>query len=232
MTTIWLIRHGQASFGADDYDQLSPLGIEQARVVGEALSRRIAQDAQIVAFAGNLRRHAQTAAGCLRVLQREHAPHVHAGLNEFDHEDVIARHEPRFAGPGALRRELAREADPMAAFQRMFEQAIARWTGGEHDHDYNESWPAFGTRCRAALDEVAARTPRGAVALVFTSGGTISVLLQHLLGLDTATMLRLNWRMANAGLTKLQAGARGPRVVSINEHGHLEGGDRHLLSFR
>ncbi|NDC60964.1 MAG: histidine phosphatase family protein, partial [Betaproteobacteria bacterium] len=25
MGTLYLVRHGQASFGADDYDQLSPL---------------------------------------------------------------------------------------------------------------------------------------------------------------------------------------------------------------
>ena len=232
MSTIYLIRHGQASFGAEDYDNLSPIGVEQARVLGGAMSRRLPEEAEIVAFAGNLRRHAQTAAGCLGVLRREHAPHVHAGLNEFDHEEVIARHDARFAAKGALLRELAREADPMAAFQRMFEQAIARWTGGEFDHDYAESWPGFRDRCWAALEHVIAATPRGDTALVFTSGGTITVLLQRLLGLETAAVLRLNWRMANASVTKLEAGARGPRVVSINEHAHLEAAGRDLLTFR
>jgi broad specificity phosphatase PhoE len=232
MTTIYLIRHGQASFGAEDYDRLSPVGEQQARVLGEALSRRIAPQAEILAFAGDLRRHAQTAKGCLDVLQREHAAHVHAGLNEFDHEDVIARHDARFAGRGALQRELAGEADPVAAFQRMFEQAIARWIGGAFDADYAESWPRFCARCWEALEHVVDRTPRGATALVFTSGGTITVLLQRLLGLDTAAVLRLNWRMANAGLTKLEVGKHGPRVVSINEHAHLEGGEGRLLTFR
>ena len=61
MTTIFLIRHGQASFGADDYDNLSPIGEAQSRVLGEALSRRIPAEADIHAYAGNLRRHAQTA---------------------------------------------------------------------------------------------------------------------------------------------------------------------------
>ena len=58
------------------------------------------------------------------------------------------------------------------------------------------------------------------------------MLLQRLLNLDTETVLRLNWRMANASITKLEAGARGARVVSVNEHAHLEGGDGHLLTFR
>ena len=232
MTTIYLIRHGQASFGTDDYDRLSPTGITQARVLGEALSARLAPEAEIVAFAGNMRRHAQTAEGCLAALRREHAPHVHAGLNEFDHEDVIACHDTRYVDRSVLTRELKEHPDPMNAFQKMFEQAMARWLGGGNDAEYAESWPAFRERCSAALDEVIARTPRGATALVFTSGGTISVLLQRLLGVDLETMLRLNWRMANASLTKLTVGAGGPRVLSVNEHAHLEAGGGALLTFR
>lgn len=232
MTTIYLIRHGQASFGAEDYDQLSPVGIEQARVLGDALSARIAEDAEIVAFAGNMRRHAQTAEGCLAALRPAHGPHVHAGLNEFDHEDVLACHEPRYRDRSVLPREMKQQADPMSTFQHMFEKAMARWLGGTHDHEYAESWPAFRERCSAALDEVVERTPRGATALVFTSGGTISVLLQRLLGVDLQTMLRLNWRMANASATKLAVGAGGPRVLSINEHAHLEAGGGRLLTFR
>ena len=34
MGTLYLVRHGQASFGADDYDQLSPLGHQQALRLG------------------------------------------------------------------------------------------------------------------------------------------------------------------------------------------------------
>ncbi|MCH1491392.1 MAG: histidine phosphatase family protein, partial [Luminiphilus sp.] len=32
MASIYLIRHGQASFGSDNYDQLSPVGQRQADV--------------------------------------------------------------------------------------------------------------------------------------------------------------------------------------------------------
>lgn len=232
MTTIYLIRHGQASFGADDYDQLSHTGIQQARVLGEALSGRLAPDAQVVAFAGSMRRHTQTAEGCLAALRPAHGAQVHAGLDEFDHEDVIACHEPKYRDRSVLPREMKEQADPMAAFQHMFEVAMARWLQGSHDNDYIESWPAFRARCSAAFDEVVQRTPRGATALVFTSGGTIGVLLQRLMGLDIEAMLRLNWRMANASLTKLTVAAGGPRVLSVNEHAHLEVGGGRLLTFR
>ncbi len=37
MGQIYLVRHGQASFGSADYDQLSTLGAEQAQMLGGSL---------------------------------------------------------------------------------------------------------------------------------------------------------------------------------------------------
>lgn len=37
MALITFVRHGQASWGADNYDQLSIKGAEQARVLGKVL---------------------------------------------------------------------------------------------------------------------------------------------------------------------------------------------------
>ena len=66
MGEIYLVRHGQASFGAADYDQLSDLGFEQARRLGLWL----AETGQRfnLAVTGALRRHHQTAASCLTAL--------------------------------------------------------------------------------------------------------------------------------------------------------------------
>ena len=63
MSSILLVRHGQASFGAADYDDLSPTGHEQSRVLGAALAAR-GVGADLV-VAGEMRRHAQTAASLL-----------------------------------------------------------------------------------------------------------------------------------------------------------------------
>jgi broad specificity phosphatase PhoE len=229
---IYLIRHAQASFGADDYDALSPLGLEQARVLGEALATRLHGAGDLQVWCGAMKRHRQTAEGCLAALAREHALEVHAGFNEFDHEQVIAVFEPRYATRGTMQAELRSAADPARAFQAMFLQAMARWTGGAHDADYVESWPAFRARCVAALQQVAAALPREATALVFTSGGTLAALCQELLGLDIEAALRLNWRFANAGITKLATGRDGPRLLTLNEHGHFEGANAPLLTFR
>ena len=40
MGTLYLVRHGQASFGADDYDQLSELGHKQSVRLGEYFAHK------------------------------------------------------------------------------------------------------------------------------------------------------------------------------------------------
>ena len=40
MAELVLIRHGQASFGADDYDKLSDMGWRQSRWLGEYFAER------------------------------------------------------------------------------------------------------------------------------------------------------------------------------------------------
>ena len=61
MGTLYLVRHGQASFGAADYDQLSELGQRQSVRLGEYLANKgVTLDAVLT---GTLRRHQQTYAG-------------------------------------------------------------------------------------------------------------------------------------------------------------------------
>jgi broad specificity phosphatase PhoE len=232
MTTIYLIRHGQASFGADDYDALSPLGFEQARVLGEVLAARVSRTAALHSFVGSMRRHRETAQTCLAAMALPDIPIVDPGFNEFDHEAVIDAHEPRWRDRALMRSELTLATDPRQAFQRVFEPALARWTGGANDADYHEPWPAFRARCETALANVIQRLERGDNALVFTSGGTITALCLGLMNLSIADAFRLNWRFANAGITKLTVGRAGPAVASLNEHGHFEGERAGLLTFR
>jgi len=40
MAELYLVRHGQASFGADNYDQLSLLGKQQGQLLGEYFAER------------------------------------------------------------------------------------------------------------------------------------------------------------------------------------------------
>jgi broad specificity phosphatase PhoE len=90
----------------------------------------------------------------------------------------------------------------------------------------------FKLRCVSALEDLVKQTPPKGTSLVFTSGGTISVICAHLLGLNDAQAFTINWTLANAGITKIQAGRDGLHLISVNEHGHMEGAQPSLLTYR
>ncbi|MCP3101180.1 histidine phosphatase family protein [Myxococcus sp. K15C18031901] len=230
MGALYFIRHGQASFGAEDYDQLSERGFVQARVLGESLRARLPKVDAVVT--GTMRRHQQTAESCLAGLGLDLPPRRMAGFNEFDHNELVVKHMPRYASHAALVQDLAATPDPRRTFQELFTAAVARWVGGEHDADYVEPWPTFQARCVGALDALLRELGTSKTALVFTSGGTITALCQHLMHIPSEYAFRLNWTLANCGITKVIYSERGRYLSSLNEHGHFEGAHRDLITYR
>ncbi len=220
MGAIYLVRHGQASFGADDYDVLSDRGTTQARLVGAELLRR--RVAVTEARSGTLSRQRSTGELALA----EAAPG--AGLkedvrwNEYDHTDITAHH-----GGGAAQDR----ADPRA-FQAALDTALREWVDAGEDSTCAETWPAFRARVRAALDDLVAVVGKGEQAVVFSSGGVIATLCGALLGDPATGLLTLNRVAANGGISKLVTGRSGTTLLSFNEHAHFDGDTAHLLTYR
>ena len=221
-----MVRHGQASFGAADYDQLSATGVEQSRLLGAWFAGSGLRFGAVVT--GSLKRHRQTAEACLGALPGAPAEwRTDPGFDEYDHEEVIVRLRPDFADPAAARAVLEREANPRRAFQQIFSQAMARWMGGAHDAEYRESWPAFRARCLGALRRVTDGADAAQSAVVFTSGGPITAICQELLGVPDGKAAELNFSLVNSAVTKLlfQSGRNGSGRVSLsylNNFAHLE----------
>ena len=214
MSRILLVRHGQASFGAADYDQLSPTGAEQSRVLGAALAARdLNPDVLVV---GEMVRHEQTAAGVLTGSGWSTDVTVDAGWNEFDHLQVLAVHSQPSTAEGE---------SEQAGFQRWFEEATARWTSGVDDDAYDESFAAFSARVEAALTRLVDSLPAGGTAVVLTSGGPVAWAAASLLADTTAARtdlwLRLNPVSVNTGVSTIVCGSRGTTLVSFNAHDHL-----------
>ncbi|HEY6008818.1 MAG TPA: histidine phosphatase family protein [Geobacteraceae bacterium] len=233
MGVIYLVRHGQASFGAADYDQLSPLGEEQTRRLGDWIS---ACGLSISAIAtGTQKRHRQSAVACGAACPAP-APErwrADAGFNEFDHVEVLVRHRPEFAAPRALSEFLGRADDPRRAFQQVFSQAVARWVSGEHDAEYAESFAAFRERVMAALRRTVETAVKGEGIWVFTSGGAITAIVQGLLAIPDARIFDLNWTLVNTGVTKLLHGRGRVSLSYVNGHAHLERLQRpELITYR
>lgn len=235
MGKIYLVRHGQASFGTSNYDRLSDLGKEQGRLLGKWLAETGQRFDTVVT--GDMQRHRETAQACLALLP-DTAPPPQAwltdpGFNEYDHEEVLQRHRPDFVDPIAVKQFLAEGDDAKQVFQRLFEDAMSRWMSGRHDDEYREPWPVFRERVLSALHRLLAAAGQSQNIIVFTSGGTIATLCQHLLNLQDRQMAELNWTLVNAAVTKLLYRPGRVTLSYMNSYAHLEMlGEKHSITYR
>ena len=210
MGQIIVVRHGQASWGAADYDVLSTRGEEQAETLGRALAH-LAPD---LVVHGSMLRQRRTAEIAVAAAGWDTTAQLDERWNEMDHLAVLAAQPKDFDG----------EPD-RAQFQAWFEAATGRWTSGTYDDEYAESFPVFRERVAAGLADLAG----AGTAVVVTSGGPISAVVTDLLHGDLATYGRLAPVVINASLTTVASGRRGLTLVSFNEHRHLPAD---LLTYR
>ena len=233
MARLLLIRHGQASFGADDYDALSAAGHEQAKVLGRSFADRGIRPGLVVR--GSMRRHEETVAGLGFSENGAALPVVvDPDWDEFDFQHVVEIHRPLYRDRAAMMAELGATADPARAFQEIFEAATARWASGDNDGEYAESFTAFRDRVARALATATARLREHRDIVVVSSGGPIAMAATLLIAGDpapAAVWAALNRVTVNTGVTKLIAGRRGPSLSTYNEHQHLEA-DPRLLTYR
>lgn len=230
MASIYLVRHGQAGFGKLNYDQLSDTGHQQAELVGKALALR-GVEAHLVVH-GAMQRHRETLQGAQKHWQA-YGPIIEMpGFNEFDSDDVIACAFPQFKNKAVLGAWILAQPNKRKAFQELFAKAVERWTSGQHDNEYLESWSAFTARVREALLDLM-RTTEGRNAVVFTSGGPITAIAQQCLGLSDEKAFDMNWTLLNGGITQLLYNSSGKvSLASFNEQQHLAQAGQHFLTYR
>jgi len=233
MTTVYLIRHGQASFGKDNYDELSELGQIQATRLGQVLSQRlVAFDAVAL---GSMWRHEQTATHCLAEFGTSFSDagaQVDTGWNEYDHQEILRVYRPEFRNATQMMTFVRQQENPKAFFEREFNAAMNRWIMGEHDSDYSESWGDFNRRVHLAMDKVLSHNQQAKSIAVFTSGGPISLISQALLGVTAEQIMRMNWTLMNCGVTKVVTTGSRKFIASLNEHTHFEGpNNKHLITY-
>ena len=152
MATIYLIRHGQASFGKADYDQLSEKGSEQSLLLGKFWQSMSAPDK---IYSGDLLRHGQTLEHFLLGYQGEPSSvTLHSGFNEFNHVDILNCYDPQWKSFAHMASSIGKQPNANKVFQKEFACALDRWVSGKHDNDYKESWSQFKKRCVSALQDV------------------------------------------------------------------------------
>jgi len=235
MGQIVLVRHGQAAFGTDDYDRLTDLGKQQSQLLGEWFAQRGRKID--CAVTGNMRRHRQTAESCLLAMPQALRPKgdwtADAGFDEYDADEVVVRHRPEFGDPGVLHKHLDACEHPRREFQAIFTAAMERWMGGRFDSDYRESWSAFSARCVASLTKLTNEAGPSRTTVVFTSGGPIAAICQHVLGLTCQRAFAVNTALVNSATTAL---LYQPRLISLsylNNFSHLERtGNPQVITYR
>lgn len=218
MSTMQLLRHGQAAFGAERYDQLSDLGARQSARVGEWIGRQrhVRFDAVIV---GPRVRHRKTAQIALESLDHCPAPTEDIRLDEFaEGQEILAAAQARqgvdLTGPDALRGKAA---------ARHYATEIQAWAEARTEIPGVASAKLFRRRIADWRDELMANTKPGRAILAVTSGGVIAALVAEALDLPDAHLASLMAVVYNASLTEFAfSDDRPASLVTFNAAGHLE----------
>ncbi|MNO68922.1 Histidine phosphatase superfamily [compost metagenome] len=225
MGSIYLIRHGQASFGSSNYDQLSPTGVRQAEILGTHLASLGIQFDRCIS--GDLQRQRHTAEAALgRIAEAGIAVpqlEVDSAFNEFDADAVIRAHLPDLldAEPQALH-IMRNAAEHRAEFQRLFSLVVSRWISGEHEKDGLVSWQHFLEGVQDGLQRVLEQASGREKIGIFTSGGTITAMLQLVTRVPPLNAFELNWQIVNTSLSRLKFRGDELALASFNSHVHLE----------
>jgi broad specificity phosphatase PhoE len=231
VSLLYLVRHGQASFFAENYDRLSPLGERQARRLGEYFAaRNVKFDA---VYSGPAERQQRTtqivletmaAAGCPNP-----APTIVPGLNEHGGDKLLSKPHmqsvlEKYPELGRLEqafRDAREPEDVQRSFQKLFEAAVLLWTKGELNAPGMELWDDFHARARGAFESIISHAGRGQTTLAVSSVGPISVAVQMALATSIPVSLDLGWRLRNASVTTFLYTPGRFNLDSFNSLAHL-----------
>jgi len=239
MGWLALVRHAQASFDADDYDQLSPLGQRQAVILGEAWIRQGRKIDEVFVGPRARQRHTvELVASCyerggLTFPQPTELPE----LDEYDLSGILQRLAPEFARQDkefarlfADQKRGANERERARSYQAMFERLLLHWQALPPVLDELEHWAAFSERVGRGLIRMMAGNGKSRSVAAFTSGGFIGVATQRVLGAPDRTALELNWRLRNTSVSDFVFSGERISLDSFNSVAHLV--EPELLTYR
>jgi len=236
MSTLYLIRHSQASFGKADYDCLSNLGQQQSKILADHFQNLELEFDTI--YSGTLLRHEQTLSAYLDILatSKKEIPPVQKtdAFNEYDSENIL-----KTLIPEMIRKEPAFEENVMTmlsdkrSFQKVYEKIMLQWVNSENPIKNLETWNTYSERVFSGFQAIMTAEGAGKNVAVFTSGGPISVCIQKALCLSNKNTLQLTWQIMNTSVTRLIYSGNRLMLSGFNDVSHLElKKDRYLFTYR
>jgi broad specificity phosphatase PhoE len=216
MTTIYLIRHGQASVGAENYDVLSAIGETQAKILGEHLAgTHISFDA---VYSGKLKRQIDTATlatGDFGVPLR-----TRPEFNEYHHRQIFNKYLPSLAATDNEVSAAMAEGMKGIMTQSVFNKLMMAWVEDTDSSGDIETWQQFNQRIADGIDYIIDTYPDKTIA-VFTSGGVITSIFRHMFSLPPQKTFEMNWNINNAGITSIKHRSDGLSLREYNNISHL-----------
>jgi broad specificity phosphatase PhoE len=242
MSNIILVRHGQASFLAQNYDKLCANGEAQAKLLGEYWSERGIVFDRV--YSGPRARQIETARIVAEAYRSASVDFPEAiVMNEFDEyqaEAVLRECLPQLLQVNSEIRELRRayenskesgdQVERRKTFERLFEAVIRKWVAGEVSAAGIEPWHAFCERVERGLRQVVRDTPPAASAMIVTSAGVIGAAMRRALHLSSEDTLQVTWMSRNSSFTTFLASGDRFTLSAFNAHPHLDG--EGLLTYR
>lgn len=218
MAELFLVRHGQASFGADNYDKLSALGYQQAQWLGQYFkAHNIEFDSLLI---GNMVRHEETAAGIVDGLEWETAvSRKFEELNEFDFHAITTAYLNQY--PDEAPSKNAKSAE----FYKILKKSMLLWSKGRLDGELPESWYGFSDRVQQMLSTIQTEF-QGQKVLAVSSGGAIAMAVSQILKSPSETVIELNLQTKNTAITRCFFNKRTLRLHSFNHVPHLDNPQR------
>ncbi len=221
MAEITLLRHGQASFGQDNYDRLSPLGHQQALWLGQHLKKLGHHYDRIVM--GSMVRHRETAQGVTDGLEADIEFEEHSGLNEYDFQGLLnplkAQFPEQWQDTGHAKRD----------YYHNMKRALGHWMSGDINDDGQDSWVSFCERIQQGFEfafNPVNKNTETKRTLIVTSGGPISVILGKIWGLDHTRTCDLTLQIKNSSTSKLLYNRKDFTVDNFNDVSHLLTADK------
>lgn len=239
MSTLALVRHAQASFFAENYDQLSPLGEQQARLLGQYWVGRGVRFDEV--YTGPRVRQIETAALAGEAYARAGLPWPEPQtVNELDEHHVdrlmkaaMPRIIEAFPHIGPLQADYQAAQLPRdrhRSFQLMFEEVVKLWVAGKVHEVGIESWVEFTTRVEEGLKRIVGGPGRGRSVAAFSSVGAITGCLRAALGCPDLVALDMGWRVRNCSITDFVFSGDRLTLEGFNAYPHLE--DPQLWTYR
>jgi broad specificity phosphatase PhoE len=239
MGRLFLVRHAQASFLSQDYDQLSELGEVQSRLLGEYWARHQVLFDRVCT--GPAVRHRKTARIVAEAYKRSDLdfpePPIAKEFEELPGEAILSQSLPQLLAHNARIHELhdamensATETEKRANFQRLFEAVISMWVHGEVALQNVETWQEFCARVNRGLTSFLANGKKGEVVAIFTSGGPLSVAVQRALHLSAQDTLRIAWMARNCSFSEFLFSGDRLTLSSFNSFPHLDNDS--MLTYR